>query len=824
MSTESDRATIVGLTAVEAAARLRVDGPNRVVPEKRGARWRARLRPLADPMLLLLLVAAPTYLAIGDTLDAVITFAAIVPIALVGLVLEGRAERTLDELRRMTAPTALAMRDGVETTVPADTLVVGDVLVVREGDVVPADGRVLDAPQLLVDESSLTGESLPLAKASAGDDDAVLVWAGTTVLSGRGVVEVVATGPRTRYAAIGALVASVAEPPTPLQRSVRRLVWSFAAVASVFVVAVAAVELARGRGWGDAVIAGVSLAIAALPEEFPMVYTLYLGLGAWRLARERALVRRLPGVETLGATTVICTDKTGTLTEGRLAVGEVTALTGVTVREVLEAAVLASEPDPFDPLDMALVAYARQHGVDVDALHRGELVVDHPFDTTDKYLSHVWRHGRELTVSAKGAMEGVLAHAIDDGAARAQLTADHSRLADAGMRVIAIARGTAAGPDVTRAEHEADLRVLGLVAFTDPVRAGVQEALAECRTAGIRVVMITGDHPTTAHAVAEALDLPHTDADGADRIAVGSELDGADDAAVAELVRTTNAFARTRPEHKHRLIAALRAQGEVVAMTGDGINDAPALREADIGVAMGARGTEVAREAATIVLLDDNFATIVAAVRGGRRIFDQLQRAFAYLVAFHAPLLVVAFVVPLLDRPLLLLPVHLVVLELLLHPIIALVFETDPPSPTLMTRPPREPGTGLVGRWLWRPAALGVTLSLGVLFTYLAAADRMPERQARAVGFSVLLLGQLVLVLVERSPQRSLWHSDAPRVTPTLLAVLAASVAALAVGLWVAPMARLLQLEPFPALWWLVVTAVVVGTTCWSELLKRRNR
>jgi Ca2+-transporting ATPase len=600
-----------GLTEAEASERLRRDGPNVVVPDRHDARWRRWLKPLSDPMLVLLLVAAPTYLAIGDELDAIITFAAVVPIALVGLLLEGRAERTLDQLRRMTAPTAVVVRDGVERSVPTQEIVVGDQVMVREGDVVPADARVLDAPQLLVDESSLTGESLPVSKATSGSEEETAVWAGTTVLSGRGAVEVVATGARTRYAAIGALVAGITEPSTPLQRSVRRLVLSFAVVAAVFVVAVGTVELVRGHGWARAVIAGVSLAIAALPEEFPMVYTLYLGLGAWRLAREKALVRRLPGVETLGATTVICTDKTGTLTEGRLAVGDQATVDGTDVAALLEAAVLASEPDPFDPLDLAIVAHAAAVGIDVAHLHRATLVADHPFDPVDKYLTHVWRmDDGMLSVASKGSLEGVLAHATATPEQRAEAMAAHERFAVDGMRVIAIARGVTTAAAGSRAEHEAGLSLAGLVAFTDPVREGVAEALADCRTAGIRVVMITGDHPSTAHAVAEALDLPHTDAAGDDRIATGDDIDRADEAQLDEMVRTTNAFARTRPEHKHRLVASLRRQGEVVAMTGDGINDAPALREADIGVAMGERGTEVARAAATIVLLDDKQAKL----------------------------------------------------------------------------------------------------------------------------------------------------------------------------------------------------------------------
>jgi P-type Ca2+ transporter type 2C len=679
---------------------------------------------------------------------------------------------------------------------------------------------------LLVDESSLTGESQPVTKSVAGDGHETGVSAGTTVLSGRALVEIVATGARTEYANIATLVAGIEEQATPLQKSVRRLVWSFATVAAVFVVGVVGIELLRGHSWARSIIAGVSLAIAALPEEFPMVYTLYLGLGAWRLARERALVRRLPGVETLGSTTVICTDKTGTITEGRLAVVAVIPLgdNDGDRRSVLRAAVLASEPDPFDPLEKALVGSAAAEQIQASALHANEFVADYPFDPTDKYVTHVWRQGDgRVLVAAKGSLEGILGHCDTTPAQRQAAHDANEGLASSGMRLLAIAYRESAQVGRTRDEDEAGLKLVGLVAFSDPVRAGVPEALAECRDAGIRVIMITGDHPTTAHAVAEALGLPHTDDEGVDRVAIGTDIDQASDAELDDILRTTNVFARTHPAHKHRLVAALRRGGEIVAMTGDGINDAPALREADIGIAMGERGTEVARSAATIVLLDDNFATIVGAVREGRRIFDQLQRAFAFLVAFHPPLLIVAFVIPLLDRPLMFFPVHLVLLELVLHPVVSVVFETDPPDPDLMVRPPRPAAVGLIGPWLWRSVGLGVTLSVGVLTTYVVALGRVPVVQARAAGFATLLLGQLVLVFVERSPTRAVWHRDAPAATAVVRWIAAAFVVVLAAGIYVAPVARVLRFGAFPTAWWPAIIAIALATTGWSEPFKGRR-
>ena len=419
---------VTGLSSAEAAQRLARDGPNQFVPTETGSRWRRILGPLADPMVALLLIAAPTYLLIGDTTDAIVVFVALVPIAGVGWVLEARAERTLAQLRRLTAPTALVERDGAVVTVPTEELVVGDLVWLHEGDIVPADADLLVLTQLLVDESALTGESLPMVKApmdspldaGATASSETTVSAGTTVLTGRAIARVVRTGSRTRYGEIGTLVAATRSPRTPLQRALARLVVVLSIGAFVFCAAVVAAQLAQGQGWGEAVIAGVSLAIAAIPEEFSMVYALYLALGAWQLAKDKALVRRLPGVETLGSTTVICTDKTGTLTRGELSVAATITADGDRLasgdandahRALLESAVLACEPEPYDPLDIAIVEHARAHGIDVDALHASTLVADWPFDPDDKYLTHVWRltDGTFRTAS-KGSFEGIASH------------------------------------------------------------------------------------------------------------------------------------------------------------------------------------------------------------------------------------------------------------------------------------------------------------------------------------------------------------------------------------------------------------------------------
>ena len=812
----------LGLTREQVRERLQEHGRNQLVPERRAPtllRW--ILRAVADPMAVLLLVAGGAYLALGEGLDAAVALAALVPITLVTVVLEFRAERTLEQLKRMTAPTATVWREGAKMVVPAEELVPGDLVFVREGDVLSADGDLVEGQQVVVDESSLTGESVPVTKDSHGERE---LYAGTTVRAGQGVWRVTETGVRTRYGKIGELVARIQEPPTPLQRTIHRLVLRLGIVAVVFCAAVVAVELVRGGGLGAAVIAGVSLGIATVPEEFPMVFTLYLSLGAWRLARDRALIRRLAGVETLGSTTVICSDKTGTLTLGRVEVAATWARgrveraadrPGPDAVVFLEAAVLASEVDPFDPLEQAIVAYASDRGVETAVLHAGDLVHDYPFDPEHKYMCHVWRRGSGYGVFAKGAPEGIL-HRSGAGAELAEeVMAANRGLAEQGMRVVAVAAGSLAEATGDRKRDESALEFAGLVAFSDPPRPGVAESLKECMDAGIRVVMITGDHPVTARAVADGLGMPETGT------VTGEELDAADDERLASLVEESGIFARTRPEQKHRLVQALKARGEVVAMTGDGVNDAPALREADIGVAMGERGTDVARAAATMVLLDDNFATIVGAVRDGRRIFDNLRRAFSYLVAFHTPLLLTALIVPLTGRPLLLLPIQLVMLELIVHPTASLVFEADPPDPDLMRRPPKKPGAGFLERnHLALSLVQGVSLSAGVLALYLVSlGEGVAGVQARATGFSAMVIGQIMLVLSQRSPTRPFWRAPLGG-NRAIVPVLAGTLLMIPVLVYVPPLAEVMHFAAPSGTAWLIAIAVGVVSTMWTEPLK----
>jgi Ca2+-transporting ATPase len=786
-----------GLTEPQAAQALRRHGPNLIAPRREPPSfvlWAIRI--VTDPMAVLLVVAAAAYAAVGDRTDAIVSAVALLPIVAVGVVLEGRADAALATLRAMSAPRAVVVRDGVEREIRAEDVVPGDLLVVREGDIVAADARLL-AGRVAVDESALSGESIPVEH-EPGESPALA--AGTTVTGGHAEALVTETGAATRYGRIATLLGAIHPPRTPIERAIRALVTRLGVAVLAICALVAVVEHGHGASWNLALIAAVSLGMAAIPEELPMVYTLYLALGAWRLSRDNALVRRLASVETLGATTTICVDKTGTLTYGRVELADVVPFGGATRDELLSAAVLASDALGADPLD---AAFAR--AVPSDPRAGATLLEDVPYDARRRYAAKRWRVGGAELYALKGAFE-VVAQLVPAGAA-AQARAENERLAAAGMRVLAVARARRGEP----------LRLLGLAAFRDPLRPNAPAALAECRSASVRVVMITGDHPATASAIARDAGF----GEDAARVVTGDQIAATPEVELPALIDGARVFARTHPEQKLAIVRALRRLGQTVAMTGDGTNDALALKEADIGIAMGKRGTEVARESAGLVLLDDDVSTIVRAIRDGRRIFENLRRAFGYLVGFHAPLLVAAVGLPLLGLPLLLEPIHLVWLELIVHPTSSLVFEGDAADGDVMRRPPRPRDEGLMRRADWlRATVLGLTLAVVVVALdawALRAGYATPV--ARAAALVAMLVGQTMLIFVQRSPNRPFWLGTAP--TPLAWALAGGALASLALGIEVPPLEAVLHLAAPPVPLALGAAAAGIASTVWWEPFKR---
>lgn len=763
-----------GLSSTEATRRQQRDGPN-LLPQPDRRNWlRIIWSVLCEPMLLLLVGAAGIYLLLGDPQEAAILGASVMLVIALTVYQEYKSERALQALRDLSSPRACVLRDGETRGVSARDLVVGDVILVAEGDRVPADARVLDSNEMMLDESMLTGESVPVRRAALpnGEQDESLIRASTLVVAGQGSAEVVAIGGNTAVGQIGMALRTLRSPPTPMQSEIRRAVMLFAALGLGSSVLMTLLYVAVHGGWLQGLLAGITLAMANIPEEFPVVLAVFLALGAWRMARHKALVRRAPAIEALGSVTVLCTDKTGTLTENRMSVAELatddervvpTDALSPAMRTLLACAELASPDQPFDPMERAIHATAIRLS---EPLPRQgwQRVHEYPLSRELLAVTHVWRQpdASALQVMCKGAPEVIADLCGLTAEHRATVLTQVDEMARRGLRVLAAA-STAWNKDATRLPLTArgfHLEWRGLIGLADPLRAGVREAVNEAQAAGVRVIMLTGDHLETARAIATQAGLTNSEA-----VVLGSEL-ALNGPALVQRARETNVFARVQPDHKLRLVDALKRDGQVVAMTGDGVNDAPALTAAHVGVAMGERGTDVAREAASIVLLDDNFVTVVRAIRHGRVIYDNIVRAIRYILAVHVPITGLALLPLLFGGPLMLLPLHVVFLELIIDPASTLVFEREPAAPDVMQRPPRSPSHRLLDmRTLLGSLGQGLAVFAAVAAVYiLGRASGISSAQLAALSFTALVIGNLGLIVVNRAgaAHRRWWRQSNP--------------------------------------------------------------
>jgi P-type Ca2+ transporter type 2C len=784
-----------GLSDAEAARRLRKEGPNRLVRRERLRTLGALLSALADPMALMLAAAGTVYFLLGDARDGAILLISLVPVLGVDVALDLRSRAALRKLAEAVSPLARVLRGAAEKEIASESIVRGDLLLLREGEIVQADGVVRAHANLSMDESQLTGESEPQEKREGEQ-----VYAGSLVLGGQGAAEVTQTGQRTRFGEIAELVARTERSPTPLQRKTAQLVRRLGAVALLLAAGMTLFALWRGEGAGRALLSGISLAMAALPEEFPLVLALFLSVGAYRLSKGGVLVRRLASVETLGSTTVICTDKTGTLTFGRFSLEEIVPL-GTSENALLSVAVQACEQDPEEPMERAILERARERGAP-SQLHAGVLAVDYSFDPVEKYMAHVWREpSGSSRLAAKGAPEGLLRRCLLSPDARAAALGAYESMAERGRRVLAVAERSGAFCG-ERDRDVRDLRLVGLLGFSDPMRPQVPAAIDECRRAGVLVKIVTGDSPITARAIAEAAGIPH-DQDGG--ILDGAQLSAADPARILR----ASIYARVQPGQKHLIVDAHQQAGEIVAMTGDGINDAPALRRADVGVSMGVRGTAVARAAADLVLLRDDFGALVTAIREGRRVFANLVKAFLFLIAFHVPVIALAVLVPLAGMPPLLLPIHLVWLELIVHPVSALVFEGDE-AEGAMRRPPRDPRAPILPRRPLLLSLLSGALIAGAAFLLYAERLSSGTATARSAAIAVVITGGLLLVLAERRAKG----------TVRLFVVCGAVALSLPLAIHVPALAAALQLAPLDLAGWVTSLALAAASVAWRLFLR----
>ncbi len=833
-----------GLSAAEAARRLRADGPN-ALPSGQRRSWRAIVLETArEPMFLLLIAAGTLYLLLGDLQEGLVLFGFVLVTLGLTLYQEGKTERAIEALRELTSPRALVIRDGRPQRIAGREVVRDDLLLLAEGDRVPADGVLEDASTLEVDESLLTGEAVPVAKLAAGDDttddsttarpgggDTPFVYSGTLVVAGHGTARVTATGARSEIGRIGAALGTLETERSPLQKQTAKLVRTLALLALAMSVLLVLVHgLLRGD-WLAALLAGIALAMAMLPEEYPVVLTVFPALGAWRLSKEKVLTRRINAIETLGATSVLCVDKTGTLTENRMTVarlhasGEGFAVNYEGLVELPEAfhalvefSILASDTDPFDPMEQAFARLGRHFLENTEHLHRDwTLAHQYALRPQLRAKSHVWRAvgSDDYVVAAKGAPEAIIDLCHLDAAAQAQVAAAVEAMAALGLRVLAVARAAFASPDFPAVEHDFEFEYVGLLGLADPLRAEIPAAVRQCFEAGIRVVMITGDYPATARAIARQAGL------AADELLSGDELAAMDEEELRARMRTVSVCARIAPEQKLRIVQALKADGEITAMTGDGVNDAPALKAAHVGIAMGGRGTDVAREAAALVLVDDNFASIVRAVRLGRRIFDNMQKSMSYILAVHIPIAGMALLPVLLGWPALLYPMHIAFLQLIIDPVCSLAFESEPAEADLMRRPPRDAQAQLFGGATLGLALLqGVGVLLIVIGAYAWASHRLNEPEARAFAFATLVIANLALIFSNRSRSQA-WLALLRSAKPILWIVTGATLGLLALALYLPPLAQLFRFAPLPPGELGAALGLGLAGLAWSKLVKR---
>jgi Ca2+-transporting ATPase len=709
------------------------------------------------------------------------------------------------------------VRDGVQQRIAGAEVVRGDVLILSEGDRVAADARLLAANDLMADESLLTGESLPVEKdLSAAPGQGHKVFSGTLIARGHGYAEVVATGVHSELGRIGRMLGEIEPEETSLEIETRRIVRLVAAFAVSLSALVALLYIVLRGGWVEGVLAGLTLAMAILPEEFPVVLTVFLALGAWRIARRDVLTRRMPAIEMLGAATVLCVDKTGTLTENRMAVKEVFA---GEERAVLAHAALASELAPFDPMENAILAAAAERAPEAVEWRRAWRL-DHDYSLSESFLAvcHAWRdvEGR-AAVAIKGAPETVVAACRLEPEEAEALLSQARAGAERGMRILGVASAQWSSADWPADPREFPFRWLGFVALADPLRPAVPAAVAECRRAGIRVVMITGDHGGTALAIAREAGIR---TEGG--LLTGADLDSLPEAELAQAVRGVDVFARVRPEQKLQLVAALKAGGEVVAMTGDGVNDAPALRAAHIGVAMGGRGTDVAREAASLVLLRDEFSSIVDTVRLGRRIYDNLRNAMGYLLAVHVPIAGISFLPLILGGPIVLYPVHVVFLEFVIDPACSVAFEAESGEREAMQRPPRDPREPLFsGAMLALSLGLGATVLLAVVLVYVwGLFGGLREDKMRALTFAAIVIGNLALIFAHRSRSQAIL-ATLGRHNPVLWWITLATLIALGLAIYLPPAAVVFRFAPLGTAEIGLAFAAGLAGVLWSEGWKR---
>lgn len=835
MTEQKDSKSIQGLTSEQARKLQEHFGKNELTPQKKQSFFAKVLHIICEPMFLLLIIAAVIYFILGEPRDGAIMLIFVTGIISIDVIQEWKTDKTLNALKDLSAPHIKVIRDGVEKVIESADLVPGDLMMIAEGVKIPADGEIIKASDLCVDESSLTGEAEGVWKVTVenADKSSTDYWrkdycyAGTLVTQGSAVICVDKIGADTEYGKIGTNVASAPDIPTPLQKQTGKLVKLCAGIAAVLFALVSVITYFNipDHAFADRIIesilSGITLAMAMIPEEFPVILTVFLSMGAWRLAKKHSLVRKLSSVETLGAVSVLCVDKTGTITMNQMTVRDTWAVNGdnIALSEIMG---LGCETDAYDPMEKAMLAYCERLGISKEHLFSGEMITEYAFTNELKMMGHVWKHDDEIIIAAKGSPEQILTICSLTDIERKQAEEKIMEMSMQGLRVIAVGVMKPDSIDsIPAALTDCKLTLCGMVGLADPPRESVKEDIRHCTKAGIRVVMITGDNGTTASSIAKQIGMPNSD-----KIITGDELNNMSDEELRRRVRDVSIFSRVIPEHKMRIVKAFKDNGEVVAMTGDGVNDAPALKYADIGIAMGKRGSEVSREAADLILMDDNFSTIVDTIKDGRRLYDNIRKAIGYVFTIHIPIAFASLLAPFMNISpvnLLFLPLHVVLMELIIDPTCSIVLERQPAEHDIMERAPRNPNEKILTRGtLLKSVAQGLMIFAASFGTYIAFLQKYPDNAslARTMGLSIIILSNIFLVQVNSSNfDFAILSVKRLAKDKVMWAVSIGTFAGLLLILYT-PLCGILKLAPLSAGQFLLAVIIAAVAVLWYELVK----
>ena len=774
MNTTVDLKNLQGLSNKEAEQKISKEGYNELPSSKPKNVFNIAFGVVKEPMFILLVACGSLYMLLGDIQEGIMLLGFVFFVMGIEFYQEKKTEKALDALKDLASPRALVIREGKTIRIAGRDVVTDDIIILQEGDRVPADAVVLDCVNLMADESLLTGESVSVRKRIVkdgeqafipGGDDIPYVYSGSMIVQGNGIVRVTATAMNTEIGKIGKALESIVEEPTQLKREMGTLVKRLTIIGVTLCFVVIGVYYLTRGDLINGFLAGITLAMAMLPEEFPVVLTIFLALGAWRISKRNVLTRKPAAIETLGSATVLCTDKTGTLTQNKMTVTKL--YNGKDIfeivedhhfpelfHEIIEYGVLSSQANPFDPMEMAITNTLNSHLQNTEHVHEDWLMEkEYPLSRELMAMSRVFTNTgtKEKVIAAKGAPEAIFDLCHLDKESLSHYKRGVEEMANSGLRVLGVAKAklTHEQENLPLEQHDFDFEVVGLIGLSDPIRDTVPMAVKECYRAGIRVIMITGDYPVTAINIGKAIGLKNPDL-----CISGPELIAMSEEELSQKIKDVNIFARVIPEQKLKIVNALKRNGEIVAMTGDGVNDAPALKASNIGIAMGDKGTDVAREASSLVLMDDNFASIVGAVKMGRRIFDNLQKALGYIFAIHVPIAGLSLIPVLFaDMPLILWPVHIVFLELIIDPACSIIFEMETEEKNVMSRPPKdikEPFFGAKKILLSCTQGVGI-LIISMLVYFIGLESGYSEKAVRTLSFVTLIVANIAVIISNRS-------------------------------------------------------------------------